>query len=117
MEQYDNFDEFQRAQPTNIQAIIFELRSLVGNVAPDLEESVKWGNGCWVNDNLPVIYVHSKNDYVQFGFFGGSMLDDPLALLEGSGKYVRYVIIKTINDINEEILTPLIQQAEVLRYK
>ncbi len=117
MEAYKNFDEFQLAQPVNLRPIIAELRKFVSNIAPDLDESVKWGNGCWINNKLPVIYVHCKNEYVQFGFYGGSLIDDPIGLLEGEGKYVRYIVVNSINDINEAGISPIIKQAKTLNYR
>ena len=45
-------------------------------VAPQLHESVKWGNGCWVQGKAPIAYVYSAPDHVQFGFFGGSALEE-----------------------------------------
>src|ERR1700733_4883088 len=76
MKRYGSFDEYLADQlPTN-RSIIRTLRTFVKRVAPGLEESVKWGNGCWVMGNVPVAYVYSAPDCVQFGFFRGSSLND-----------------------------------------
>lgn len=80
-------------------------------VAPQLQESVKWGNGCWVQGKAPVAYVYSASDYVQFGFFGGSALDDPKGLLEGKGRFVRHIKVRKRSDIDERVFEALLRQA------
>jgi hypothetical protein len=93
------------------QAIIRGLRRLVKRVEPGLSEAVKWGNGCWVGSNGPVAYVYSAPDYVQFGFFKGSSLNDPSGLLEGKGKYVRHTKVREPSGIDERSFAALLRQA------
>jgi hypothetical protein len=113
---YDSFDDFARDQsPKNIQ-IIVALRKLVEAAVPTLRETVKWGNGCWANEKLPVAFAHCEEDHVQFGFFGGSLLSDPTRVLEGNGKYVRHVKIYSPEDIDKDALVPLIEQAAKMDY-
>jgi hypothetical protein len=72
---------------------------------------VKWGNGCWVMGNVPVAYVYSAPDYVQFGFFRGSGLKDPRGILEGKGQYVRHIKVRKVSDIDEDAFMLLLRQA------
>ena len=65
--------------------MIGALRRFVKREAPRLEESVKWGNGCWLKSGVPVAYVYSAPDHVQFGFFHGASLEDPKGPLRGKG--------------------------------
>jgi hypothetical protein len=115
MKAFATFDEYLAEQTPRNQAIIRDLRKLVKRVAPGLEETVKWGNGCWVKGKENVAYVYSASGYVQFGFFGGSALKDPKALLEGSGRYVRHVKVHASFDIDERALANLLKQAAGLR--
>lgn len=66
MKSYASFDEYLTDQPPKNQRIIHALRKFVQKTAPQLEETVKWGNGCWVKetDKIPVTYVYSDKDYV-----------------------------------------------------
>ena len=82
MKAYDSFDLYLADQPAKNQKIIRALRSFVKRTIPKLEESVKWGNGCWLKGNAPVAYVYSDTGYVQFGFIRGSSLADPKGLLD-----------------------------------
>ena len=117
MENYESFDEYLIAQSEDHQKIIRKLRQFILQTSPDLGESVKWGNACWVNGKLPVMFVHCKEDFVQFGFYGGTMLDDPKQLLHGDGNFVKHIPIETTDAINKNIFEPLVKQASVLDYK
>ena len=105
------FDLYLADQPAKNKTIIRALRKFVKRAAPRLQESVKWGNGCWVKGTVPVSYVYSATGYVQFGFVRGSSLEDPRGLLEGKGKYVRYIKVRTVEDIDDAAFAALLCQA------
>ena len=111
MKKYGSFDEYSADQSPKNRSIIRALRTFVKRVAPGLQESVKWGNGCWLMGNVPVAYVYSVPDYVQFGFFRGSGLKDPRRILEGKGQYVRHIKVRKASDINEDVFMLLLRQA------
>ena len=111
MKRYASFDEYLADQPRKNQTIIWALRKFVKRVAPDLDESVKWGNGCWVKGKAPVSYVYAAPDHVQFGFLRGSTLKDPRGLLEGNGQYVRHVKVRKPSDIDEDAFKAFLRQA------
>lgn len=111
MKAYASFDAFEADQSTAHRAILRALRRLVRRVAPGLEEGMKWGNGCWIGPKGPVAFAHVEPDHVQFGFFHGATLDDPLGLLEGRAKYVRHVKLRRAADIDAKALSALLRQA------
>ena len=111
MKKYAGFDEYLGDQPAKNRTIIRALRKFVKRVAPELQESVKWGNGCWLKGKVPVAYVYSAPDYVQFGFLRGSALKDPKKLLEGKGRYVRHIKVRKPADIDEGAFRALLLQA------
>jgi hypothetical protein len=126
MKKYARFDEYLADQPAKNRSIIRALRRFVKRVEPELEESVKWGNGCWVKEKVhkerlpkekvpkatvPVAYVYPAPDYVQFGFFHGSALKDPKGLLEGNGQYVRHVKVRKPSDIDDDVFKAFLRQA------
>jgi len=126
MKKYASFDDYLDDQPAKNRSIIRALRRLVKRVEPGLEESVKWGNGCWVkrkmskekmskgtvpNGKVPVAYVYSAPDHVQFGFLHGSSLKDPKGLLAGNGQYVRHVKVRKPSDIDEAVFKAFLRQA------
>jgi hypothetical protein len=111
MKAYASFELYLADQKPKNRAIIEALRAFVGRTAPKLEESVKWGNGCWLEDGGPIAYVYSDVDHVQFGFIRGSSLEDPKQLLEGNGAYVRHVKVRELDDIDERAFGALLRQA------
>ena len=111
MKKYGSFDGYFADQSPKNRSIIRGLRTFVKRLAPELRESVKWGNGCWVKGKMPVAYVYSAPDYVQFGFFRGARLKDPRRLLEGKGQYVRHVKVRKPSDVDEAMFRALLLQA------
>ena len=117
MKSYAGFDEYFADQSPKNQAIIRALRKFVKRAAPTLTESVKWGNGCWVEGKAPVAYVYSDPGFVQFGFFRGATLNDPLGLLEGKGQYVRHIKVRNPSEVDEKAFAALLRQSVGSRAK
>jgi hypothetical protein len=111
MKAYESFDQYLADQSPRNREVIRALRKFVKHLAPELQESVKWGNGCWVQGKVPVAYVYSAPEYVQFGFFGGAALKDPKGLLEGKGRFVRHIKVRKRSEIDESAFEPLLRQA------
>jgi hypothetical protein len=112
MKRYSSFEEYLADQPRENKTIIVALRRFVKRTAPRLHESVKWGNGCWLDeDDEPVSYVYSDQDHVQFGFFAGARLKDPKGLLHGQGKFVRHIKLRKTGDLDERAFAALLKQA------
>ena len=113
MKAYATFDLYLADQPAKNQRIIRALRRFVKQTAPGLVESVKWGNGCWLNSGKqPVAYVYAGDPgYTQFGFVYGSKLDDPKKLLQGAGAYVRHIKVRSAAEIDEAAFAKLLRQA------
>jgi hypothetical protein len=111
MKTYASFDLYQADQTSKNRGVIRALRKFVSEVAPKLQESVKWGNGCWLQEKVPVAYVYSAPDHVQFGFFRGTTLKDPKRLLIGKGQYVRHIKVRVPAEIDEKAFGALLRQA------
>ncbi len=112
MKAYATFDGYLKDQVTRNRPIIRALRKFVASSEPELVESVKWSNGCWLDGKRPVAYVYSADGFVQFGFaIRGSSLKDPKGLLEGDGRYVRYIKVPKRSDIDPRAFAALLRQA------
>jgi hypothetical protein len=111
MKAYASFDLYLADQPPKNQTIIRALRKFVRRTIPELEESVKWSNGCWLQGKVPVAYVYAAPEFTQFGFIRGSSLADPRGLLEGEGRYVRFIKVRKLADIDERAFAALLRQA------
>jgi hypothetical protein len=111
MKTYASFALYLADQPPKNRALIRALRTFVKRAAPDLVESVKWGNGCWLKGKAPVAYVYSDDGFVQFGFVRGSSLEDPAGLLEGKAQFVRHIKVRKAGDIDPKAFGALLRQA------
>lgn len=111
MKSYATFGDYLAGQAPRNRSVIRALRKFVKRVAPQLQESVKWGNGCWVKGKVPVAYVYSAPDHVQFGFFRGAALKDPKKLLQGEGKFVRHIKVLKPADLDARAFAALLRQA------
>ena len=117
MTSYDSFDQWKNDQKKSSQALIQVLRKIVVDCSLPLVETVKWGNGCWIKGDLPILYIHALTDGVQFGFFAGSMITDPKEILEGKGKFVRFITVKSKDDVDAKYFAVLIKKATKIKYK
>jgi hypothetical protein len=90
MKTYTSFVEWKRDQSVRNQRLISQLSRIVKKTAPDFTATVKWGQGCWILNNAPKVYIHAVADHLHFGFFTGSQLRDPESLLVGKGKHIRH---------------------------
>lgn len=115
MKAYANFDAYAADQPAANRAVIRKVRAFVKRSVPELQESVKWGNGCWLIGKEPVAYVYAAPDHTQFGFVMGSTLKDPEGLLQGEGRFVRHIKLRKPSDVDERAFAPLLKQAASTR--
>ncbi|MFC2115760.1 DUF1801 domain-containing protein [Bacteroidota bacterium] len=84
------------------QEILFRLRELIYQVVPDAEEAIKWRAPSFSYHRKPVCYFAGFTHHVTFAFHNGTMLNDPDGLLLGTGKYLKYIKLKSPGEINEE---------------
>ncbi len=104
-------DEYISKLPWQQQEIASAVRKLVLGASPRLEETVKWGKPWFCCSDETICYIAAQKDYVNFGFARGSELPDPEELLEGTGKGMRHIKLKTMKDVRRKPLTALVKEA------
>lgn len=87
-----------------------QLHRLVLESEPDLRSDIKWSRPVYELNSL-VCYLEAHSDHVNFGFWRGVELDDPGALLEGTGKSMRHVKFERDEGIPHQRLQELLLQA------
>jgi hypothetical protein len=88
-----------------------ELRRVIRRALPDAAEGIKWGMPVYEQNGL-VCAIRPARDYVALQFYtAGTSLRDPHGLLEGSGKKMRHVKIRTIADIRPRVFGSWLKQA------
>jgi hypothetical protein len=109
-------NRFLRIYPIELQEIILELRDLVFQAAPNAHERILRGglNYLKIEGGGPVkdgiCHIHVRDDVVRLVFIHGSFLPDPARLLMNAGdrKYMRYVEIKTLEEVDWTVVADLI---------
>lgn len=56
-------------------------------------------------------YIMPQKEYLNFGFFYGASLADEKKLLDGTGKSMRHVKIRKIEDLNDPAVRQLVLDA------
>jgi hypothetical protein len=98
-------------QDPELQAIVRGLRELVQEVVPEVTATVNpWGIPTY-ELNGPLCHVMTAAKHISFGFQRGTSLDDPKGLLEGTGKNLRHVKLRKVEDLRREGLRELIENA------
>lgn len=101
------FDKLSKDQ----RPLLESLRKLVLSVNPKIVEEFKWGRPCYSGANGLVCYLHKTKDHATLGFYHAAGLKDPKKLLEGTGKDMRHIKIRSRDDIDEPAMKSLIKQA------
>lgn len=109
--------EFMEEYPPPVRSAVRAIRSLVRRTVSELEERVHtgWGliglrAGRGRSSRYFACIVPGEKQ-VKLGFEFGAMLRDPGSVLTGSGSRVRYACFHTREEIDEELITPLILEA------
>jgi hypothetical protein len=90
--------------------IVSALRRIVTKAEPKAKESFKWAQPVYESGD-PFCYVKAFKNAVNFGFWRGVDLDDPMGRLEGSGEKMRHVKIRQLSEIDEEMFAGFVKQA------
>lgn len=92
-----------------LRPLFRSLRAFVRKHAPHLEERLYMGvPSYWSDDALLYLADHSR--HVNLGFNRGATLADPDGLLEGTGKGLRHVKVRSKDDLTPA-LARLIREA------
>ena len=78
--------------------------------APDAQESIKWGFPRYEQRGL-LCSLNPAKGYVRLQFFRGADLVDKDGLLEGTGKGMRHVKVRNIDNIPKDAICALVREA------
>jgi hypothetical protein len=98
--------------PEDIQVIAKELRKIILNASSQLTEEYKWSMPNYSYNGL-VCYLQASKKHVNLGFHRGNELEeqDKNRLLQGSGKSMRHIRVKKIEDIQPNVFVSFIKAA------
>ena len=105
------FAEWLEGVEPRLRPLASELRRMFLEAAPDLRESIKWGNPCF-EKKMRVFYIGSQGDrYVTLGLWQGALLPNPEGLIEGTGKRMRHMKIRSLEELDGPAIGEIIRGA------
>ena len=110
-------DSYVDAKPAELRDVAEKLRKLVKKTVKGTKESVNPWKIPTFESNGPMCFFTVGKYHVTFGFLRGTSLPDPAGLLEGTGKNLRHVKLRTAEDVSEPALKKLIDAAARLNKK
>jgi hypothetical protein len=94
-----------------LRKVVAGLKKLVKQTVPKAKETVNaWGVPTFEEQNPFALYMVGKK-HVTFGFHFATSLDDPEGLLEGTGKNIRHVKLRNVEDLERKGLRELVVEA------
>lgn len=93
------------------------VRGLVKNAVKGVEEYVNPWKIPSFDSNGPLCCFMVGKEHVTFAFMRGAALPDPEKLLEGTGKGVRHVKLRSVADVKRPGVKKLIAEAATLNKK
>jgi hypothetical protein len=102
---------YMKDENPELRKVARALRNFVKGIVPGVKETVNsWGIPTFEAPNTFCFYMVGKN-HVTFGFHLGTSLKDPERLLEGTGKSIRHVKLRTVADLGQKGLPGLVLAA------
>ena len=115
------FAELMKGVDPKLVTIARALRKVILELDADAVETVRLGDNAATYGVGPrkmldgYAYVMPLREYVNLGFYQGAQLADPAGLLEGTGKSLRHVKIRSTKDAGSPAVRALLVAALALR--
>jgi hypothetical protein len=100
-------------RPDPIPEVLRAVTGTVDMTTRELHEEIKWNNAWRAGEDLVLCYA-AFDRHVGIEFWRGATLDDPEELLEGTGKNLRHVKVRSIAEARAPKLLRLIRAAVAL---
>jgi hypothetical protein len=108
---------YARDDNPELRKVVRVLRSFVKETVPGTKETVNsWEIPTFEAKDPFCFYMVGKN-HVTLGFHNGTSLEDPQGLLEGTGKNIRHVKLRAVEDLERKGLKGLVLAAARLKGK
>jgi len=112
-----NHDKYLQQKNLGQREVAMRLRALVKKSVPKVTEGINPWRIPIFESHGPICYYMAGKNHITLGFIRGTSLPDPEGLLEGTGKNLRHVKIKTIDDLKRPGLSQLLKSAARLNAK
>ena len=104
-------DRWMKTHAGELGAIAEEWFEVMRDCGDEVREVLHDGCPTACLGDAPFAYVGVYTAHVNVGFFHGNALPDPSRLLQGNGKFMRHVKLRTSGPVNANALHRLIEAA------
>ncbi len=94
----NNVDSWIFEHDPKIRQICMAIRQLIRKIEPSIKETINCGNPVY-RKNRDVFFMVANDNCVSLGFFNGRLMRDPDGKLEGTGNRIRYITMRSLEDI------------------
>lgn len=114
---FGSFEELLQITEESQKPTLIRLRQTILSIDPDACEVVRLGDRAATYGVGPkkmsegYAYILPYTSWVNLGFYKGADLPDPDGILEGTGKKLRHVKIRSVDDVDEQRIRALIKAA------
>ncbi|UCG10125.1 MAG: DUF1801 domain-containing protein [Dehalococcoidia bacterium] len=98
-------DDYIAEQKSPQKEISQQLRQIILALFPDIKEEMKFGVP-WYEGKY---YIVALKDHVNLGFTLKGLSQKEIELFEGSGKTMKHIKIRSLNEIDEKKIIRLLQ--------
>ncbi len=107
----DEVDDFVEARVLpQFRDIVAMIRQLMRETAPAASEAIRYGIPTWKATRIFAFLSPTKRD-ITFAFARGVQFEDKYHLLKGAGKVSRHLKLKSLKDVDAEVLRYYVNQA------
>ncbi|WP_109299900.1 DUF1801 domain-containing protein [Aquimarina sp. AU474] len=105
-------EEYILKQPEPYKTIMLHLQVLIETTLPDVDLLFKWKVPFYYVGKSPVCYLNVTRGYVDVGFWNAQYFTKYLEQLESDKrKYVKSLRYRILEDINDQMLIEILEQA------
>jgi len=114
---HGSFDEALSGSSSHVKEIAKQLRKLIIDLYPEVVE-VPWPKQKIIGYGVGpkkmsehFCYIGAHREHVNLGFYYGAELADPEGLLEGTGKNLRHIKVREVEEVAQPALRHLVQSS------
>lgn len=114
---HGTFAEAMAGTSIQVEQISLQLRELIIEIYPVVVE-VPWPKQRIIGYGVGpkkmsehFCYIAAQREYVNLGFYYGAELSDPEGLLEGTGKKLRHIKVRDVDQVTRPALREMIEES------
>lgn len=112
MNQSEKVTEYINTASSEQVQILENLRQLIHQTIDGTTEELKWGIPVFLKKKA-FTYLRCSKNHISLGLYNIDRIDDPKGLLEGTGKTMKHLKIKKLDDIDRELIAAWLKATAV----